>query len=272
MGFWSNIFGKKVDLPSKSNPNITNVNAGSNNTINNNLPPRDSNSLVNLPAKEMLNKRVKLVEKAFINSGINGQKARVALCLDVSSSMQGMFNNGTIQKVCERLLPLGVKFDDNQAIDIFLFSSSNRCRFIGELTPNNFTSFVDEIIMRERNILWGGTDYAPVMELITDKYTDEAGDPAYVMFLTDGDNSDYSAAERAIKTASRHGIFWQFVGIGNSSFSFLEKLDTMEGRKVDNANFFEINDFSRISDEKLYERMLGEFPDWLKKAKAINII
>ena len=126
--------------------------------------------------------------------------------------------------------------------------------------------------MKERNILWGGTDYSPVMELITDKYIDEDGDPAYVMFLTDGDNTDHSATERTIKSASRHGIFWQFVGIGNSSFSFLEQLDEMQGRKVDNANFFQLNDLSKISDEKLYERMLGEFPDWLKKAKALNII
>jgi hypothetical protein len=40
----------------------------------------------------------------------------------------------------------------------------------------------------------------------------------------------------------------------------------MEGRVTDNANFFEVKDIDAISDEELYDRLLNEFPLWLKDA------
>ncbi|KJR46304.1 tellurium resistance protein [Desulfosporosinus sp. I2] len=58
-------------------------------------------------------------------------------------------------------------------------------------------------------------------------------------------------------------MFWQFVGIGRENYGILEKLDTMESRVVDNANFFALDDIDRISDEQLYERLLNEFPHLL---------
>jgi len=71
--------------------------------------------------------------------------------------------------------------------------------------------------------------------------------------------------------ASKYPIFWQFVGIGKSSFDFLEKLDNLKGRVVDNANFFAVNDINAITDQELYQRMLTEFPLWLKAAKEKGI-
>ena len=46
----------------------------------------------------------------------------------------------------------------------------------------------------------------------------------------------------------------------------------MEGRFIDNANFFALDDIDSISDEQLYERLMGEFPIWLKQAKQKNIL
>ncbi len=88
-----------------------------------------------------------------------------------------------------------------------------------------------------------------------------------MLFVTDGDNHDPPEAEKAIVQASKSPIFWQFVGIGKGKFSFLEKLDTMSGRFIDNANFFALNDIGSISDDELYKRMLTEFPSWLREAR-----
>ncbi|WP_331459286.1 VWA domain-containing protein [Paenibacillus sp. FJAT-27812] len=52
----------------------------------------------------------------------------------------------------------------------------------------------------------------------------------------------------------------------------LKQLDTMEGRIVDNANFVHIDDIAAISDERLYDWLLNEFPSWLKAAKEKRII
>ncbi|MNV79367.1 hypothetical protein D3C71_1729160 [compost metagenome] len=75
-----------------------------------------------------------------------------------------------------------------------------------------------------------------------------------------------------IKDAASLPIFWQFVGIGGSGYGALAELDTMSGRVVDNAGFFAIDDLRKISEEELYDRLMSEFPIWLKAAKAKGII
>lgn len=54
-----------------------------------------------------------------------------------------------------------------------------------------------------------------------------------------------------MQEASLYPIFWQFMGVGGSNYSILEKLDNMDGRVVDNANFFAIDDFDRVLDDEL---------------------
>lgn len=75
-----------------------------------------------------------------------------------------------------------------------------------------------------------------------------------------------------LKKSARIVLFWQFVGIGDSNFDTLKKLDEMEGRFIDNANFFHIQDIEAISDEEIYNLLLNEFPEWLKEAKAKRVI
>ena len=41
---------------------------------------------------------------------------------------------------------------------------------------------------------------------------------------------------------------------------------------VDNCNFFSLDRIDSVSDERLYELLLEEFPDWLKAAKQHQII
>ena len=71
--------------------------------------------------------------------------------------------------------------------------------------------------------------------------------------------------------SSRLPIFWQFVGITGRFYGVLEKLDTMEGRYIDNANFFALDDFRSVPNDVLYSRLLNEFPTWLKEAKKKKI-
>lgn len=228
----------------------------------------------------------KTVDEVVLKKGLGDQKARVGLVIDISVSMRHLFSNGTVQAVVERLLALGVKFDDNKAIDIYTFGVKSHD--LGELHENDFYQYISRNI-RERD-LEGGTNYAGVMKRVVDKYKSqrEGGlkgffkgltgsksgllEPAYIMFLTDGDNGDKSEAEKIIREASQYPIFWQFVGIGSSRFPFLEQLDDMSGRVIDNADFFQLNDFKNIDDRELYSRLLNEFPNWIREAKAKGIV
>lgn len=98
--------------------------------------------------------------------------------------------------------------------------------------------------------------------------------PTIVFFMTDGANFDPDETEHVLREASKQGIFWQFIGIGTpyGGFPFLEKLDDLDGRFIDNADFTAVKDVAGISDEALYETVLKEFPGWLRQAKGKGLI
>lgn len=96
--------------------------------------------------------------------------------------------------------------------------------------------------------------------------------PTLVLFFTDGGFHKKGPITALMKKASGLPAFWQFVGLGKANYGVLEKLDTMRGRVVDNAGFFSVDDISQVSDAELYRRLLGEFPDWLRAARAARIV
>lgn len=197
-------------------------------------------------------------------------KSRVALVLDYSGSMGPLYRNGTVQSVVERILPIAMQFDDNAELDLWIFE--NGYRRLDGITKDNFYGYVKNEIMSKYSM--GGTNYSPVMKDIAKKYIQEepSSIPNYVIYITDGDNSDKTATTEFIKNISKEPIFWQFVGLGGDSFAYLEKLDDMGGRYVDNADFFKIKDINKVSDKELYNNLLNEYPEWLKTIKSKGMI
>ena len=96
--------------------------------------------------------------------------------------------------------------------------------------------------------------------------------PVYVIFITDGDNDDKPQTEAVMKELSQHGVFIQFVGIGNNDFPFLKRLDDMPGRKIDNANFMEVANFDHEPTDVLYKGLMKEFPTWLQQARSTGMV
>ena len=120
--------------------------------------------------------------------------------------------------------------------------------------------------------------------------------PVYVMFVTDGQTTDQDGHRDQIEWSSYEPIFWQFMAIGQSSknvvpdgaaaaaeeaaasapgfaamltgdFQFLEELDDMPGRFLDNADFFSVADPAAAADDQLYDLMMTEYPGWLQQAR-----
>ena len=221
--------------------------------------------------KRMSERKVNLEKAVSSHSVLNGQVARVAVVMDYSGSMYRLFHGGVVQEVLERLLPIAMKFDDNGEMELWLFE--NGFRRLPNITLDNYYGYVDREILSHKYHM-GGTCYAPVMKDIMHKYMEEdpADLPDFVLFLTDGANSDKSAATKTLTEASKMPIFWQFIGLGAGPFPFLEKLDDMEGRFVDNANFFALEDITKLSDDALYDMLLGEFPCWLEYPEVKKMI
>lgn len=118
--------------------------------------------------------------------------------------------------------------------------------------------------------LGGSNDEIPILTELSG--TARRGDPAtLVLFFTDGGFYKRTEITRVIREASAKPIFWQFVGIGANDYGLLEKLDDMDGREVDNVDFFALDDIDQVTDAELYRRLLDEFPGWLRAARTKGI-
>jgi len=227
---------------------------------------------------------------------LDGVKARVIMVLDASGSTHRMWPK-TMQAATDRLATVALNLDDNGELEFWVYAT-------GAKQFDNVTlSILDNYIA---NIQAGGTgaSSAPagkkggvfsglfgsssgggivpglgydnnepiVMKPILDDCKGASDIPTLVLFVTDGGIDKDRDIQKLLVEASSFPIFWQFIGLGGSSYGVLEKLDTMTGRKVDNAGFFAIDDFQKITDAQLYDRMLTEFPLWLEKVKAMGIL
>lgn len=252
MGLFTKLFGGNTTQ--KANP------------VSLNLAKEDSLTQLNL-RKDMISS-ICLEKKE-----LNGLTARVAIVMDYSASMRHFYKDGTVQNILDRLLPVAMQFDDNGEMEVWLFSDSYKR--LENISLNNYYEYINnENILRKYEM--GGTRYSPVIKDVLCKYTKEEKSnlPTLILFITDGDNydSDKLKTTQAITKASKCPVFWQFIGVGDESFDYLESLDEMEGRYVDNANFFSVNDLNEISDEELYNRLLKEYPLWISTINSKNMI
>lgn len=195
--------------------------------------------------------------------------ARVGLVLDISGSMVPRFKNGTVQSIVNKTLPLAVQFDDDGELDFWFYGTTARKMDIVNL--KNYTVAVPEDWKHLMLDLGGRNNEPIVMRMVVDEYKDTKI-PAYVLFITDGGVNQKREIQNIITEASHLPIFWQFVGVGGKNYGILEKLDTMTGRYVDNAGFFALDDFKKVSNEELYARLLEEFPSWLEEIKKKGMI
>ncbi|CAH1200535.1 hypothetical protein PAECIP111893_01423 [Paenibacillus plantiphilus] len=215
--------------------------------------------------------RKKIVGITLEKKGMTQVAARVGLVLDISGSMLNLYKNGTVQEVVERILAVACKFDDDGVLDIWVYD--NEYSRLPSATEKDFEHYVLNHIMNNKKIhKFGRNNEPPVMEDVIRKYTQEEDSalPVFIIFINDGGVA--KSIKKVITESAVQPIFWQFVGIGNSDFEVLKRLDTMEGRIVDNANFIHIKDVSAVSDETLYSQLLNEFPLWLKEATDKRII
>lgn len=210
---------------------------------------------------------VKKVEIVLTKRGLeNPPPTRVCLAIDVSGSMAGLYSNGTVQRVVDRLMAVSVKFDDDGSLDVFTFDTrAHECK---AATPTAFADYVKNEIIQGPGPKWGGTSYAPVIKDISNKFFPKKifggrkdGLPAFVIFITDGENDDRQNAIAALKDSESVDIYWQMVGIGGAAFTFIRHVaDTMG-----NVGFMDIRDIATLPDERLYEGLVNEeFASWIK--------
>lgn len=221
-----------------------------------------------------LTKRAEKVGIILDKKQIRDIPCQVKLAIDRSGSMDNLYRKNVVQDVVERVLAIAMNIDKDKVIDMWAFH--NDSFELPAVKEGNIDNYVNREIVRK--ISSGGTDYAPVMKEIVDKSSPgKAGifggifgkkaasdEPSLAIFITDGENSDRSHAERVIKQSQDKDLYWVLIGIGNGNFSFIQHL----GDEYPNAGYLKIDDIETVSDDFLYENIISqEFADWVAKFK-----
>jgi hypothetical protein len=217
---------------------------------------------------------------------LRGQKSKVALCLDFSGSMRNDYRSGSMQRLAEKALALATQLDDDGAIDLFLFDST--AEYVGEVTLANFRGIIDKLTSGRR---MGTTNYADTFRKVVAHYkltpeasevksggfggmfkksaagfaprTSPVDEPVLAIFLTDGAPDSKPQAVEELTKASYAPVFWQFLSIGSESIPFLQKLDDLDARYIDNADYKPVGNVDTISDDELFNMILDEYPAWV---------
>jgi stress response protein SCP2 len=115
----------------------------------------------------------------------------------------------------------------------------------------------------------------PLLEMLRRDYAGTKK-PVLAIVVHDGGVGSARAISDKIRSLANEGvpIFLQFVGWAGSSYGILEKLDTLDRRRIDNTGFIKLTpkDLIEMPEEVLLQNILKEFPAWLKAAEREGII
>ncbi|MGC0415467.1 VWA domain-containing protein [Embleya sp. AB8] len=255
--------------------------------------PAEDPQLAGLPAEvgARISLRKEAVRITLEKKGLRDVVARVAIVLDRSGSMRAQYATGAVGRLVERMAPIAARLDDDGELDAWIFADEfarldpvripqlpgwidanvyidgGGRRSQSPPLPNGAQRVPDRL-----SGVFGGNNEPAVIEDIVERYRREPGAPVLVLFFSDGGINRSKQIERLLIDAAGLPIFWQFVGLGQSNYGILERIDTMPGRLVDNAGFFQVDDIDRISDVELYDRILSEFPQWLTAARTAGVL
>lgn len=229
-----------------------------------------------------IEKQVEKVRFVLEKNGIDHVvRARVGVNLDVSGSMTKMYRRGLVQKVVERILPLGLACDANGEIDVWGFS--DRAALACVANRQNYKNIVEQEMMDGDldSVLWQGTQYAPAIQSNLDYYSrqdspvanffrklfgGEAHEslPVINYFITDGENTDPGPTSVLFRHISDNDIqiYYLLVGLGKAKYDYLREAATI----FPNVGFLAVDDLEQfLADDAIYEKLLPrELCEWLK--------
>lgn len=238
--------------------------------------------------RKRLELRKKQVAVSLTKRGATGLMARVILVLDASGSMSRLYDKGVVAGVVERMAAVAAQLDDDGRMQAFTFAS-NSAR-LPDLVLGDMPEWIRLHVRvgemkgfgRRRNLAAGQIDMRTVgiqneeQKVIADVRALVRADPqpvpTLVLFFSDGGVYRNQEIEAELRAAVSEPIFWQFVGLGRAGFGVLERFDTLPDRRVDNVGFFAVDKIEKVSDDKLYDLLLSEFPSWVKEARKHGIL
>jgi hypothetical protein len=226
--------------------------------------------------RQKLDLRKREVAKVLIDKDAFGIRARVVLVIDKTGSMMAQYRKQVVHRVVQRMIPVAIQLADDGTLEAYLYALS--FAKLPDITVEHSDQWAQTFLHLsgthagiDYNRIGGRNDELPIMrDIIASLRPGDA--PTLVLFFTDGGFAKKREIAELMREASRLPAFWQFVGLGKANYGLLRSLDEMPDRVVDNAGFFALDDIDRVDDAQLYARLLGEFPDWIRSARAAGIL
>ena len=195
---------------------------------------------------------------------LTGIRAEAVLLLDHSGSMYGDYRNGNVHNLVLRSLAFALQIDADGKIPVIRFDS--RPRPPVEVTMSNAANIMDHLYDRDQ---MGSTDLTGALEMLREIAQDTDA-PIFALVITDGQPNNASTATKLVTDLARYPVFLKFIAI--DQVPYLEHLDEMPGRLVDNANAQFIPRPAAISDADFAEKAVVEWDLWVKAALAAGIL
>ncbi len=215
--------------------------------------------------------------------------AACVLVMDHSGSMRKLYKNGHVQDIAERVLALSLTgLDDDGDIQVVFFdhkpfpaetvNAGNYAGFVGRWDQGRHygtTNYADTIATVLGDVPSGGAPARGLSRFFKKTaISGPAAMPTLVFFVTDGapDSGTKQRVKQLLVDAADKPVFWQFIGVNGFKPTFLEELDEMPGRVVDNVGLTAF-DGESATDEAWFGEVLREFvTSWLPAARAAGIV
>lgn len=201
--------------------------------------------------------------------GLNGIRAEVLLILDHSGSMHGNYQNGTVQQLVERALGFALQIDADGTVPVVRFDS-----YLHPAIDVDLSNYAD--VARTKLLgRMGSTDLAMALEYVMTEVC-QATKPLFVIVITDGQPDNAAEASKRVAQLSQYPAFLKFLSLPDQGAhrgrAFLQGLDDMDGRLLDNADAKFIDDPAGMADLAFADAMIDEFDSWVAEARRVGLL
>lgn len=197
--------------------------------------------------------------------GLDGIRAEVVMLLDHSGSMQTDYRDGTVQTLVERALGFALQIDTDGTIPVIRFDSNVKSAI--NVTIDNYASVTQNALYEPSRM--GSTNLTAALDELL-KMAKETTQPIFAVIVTDGQPNDTSTTTQRVRELAKYPVFLKFLAI--QPVNYLQKLDDMDGRLIDNADAKFISNPASMSDLDFADAMTDEWNTWIAAAQGAGIL
>lgn len=197
--------------------------------------------------------------------GLDGIRAEAVMLLDHSGSMISDYENGTVQTLVERALGFALQIDTDGTIPVIRFDYGVHKAI--DVNIGNYAAITQNQLY-ERDKMGSTNLTAALDELLT--LAKKTTQPIFAIIVTDGQPNDTTTVTQRVRELAKYPVFLKFLAIQN--VPYLQKLDDMDGRLIDNADAKFISDPAGISDLNFADAMTDEWATWIGAAQVAGIL